>query len=284
MEELNNLPLNTKKINEKEYLPIQLSYIDNSNNILNFNLNGKFFNNINYVINNKILYIKGYRYFLMNKIFNESEKFKNKELANASLFFRDVQNFAIHEGLLHISNQCPYLKQSFVKIGASKDLKKNCCIIDDSTIQEPETNIIRESKGDSLEPHRGYKLFKSLSTLQQQDVVFKLHAMGLEISKILNKIKNNEIVNFDPITILQKIANYCKNNNYEGGINYLAMEVHDKPYSLTQEERNNLFEDYDSLKNLWYSGFITDNHGKFRIYMFCIYFLDNIEKNKVLSK
>jgi hypothetical protein len=61
------------------------------------------------------------------------------------------------------------------------------------------------------------------------------------------------------------------------------MEFHDESHTLTQEQRNNLLNDYDSLNNLWQSGFITDYRGKFRIFIICIYFLNSIEKNEVLS-
>lgn len=220
-----------------------------------------------------------------NESRNESRN-DNKNKFYLTKFFNSCQYLAIINLLALISGFFPYFKNSsgLIKIGPSKDLKKNSTFIDDSTVLDNDTNEIRISKGDELEPHRGLLLFESLNPLQQQDVIFKLHSMSCELSNILYLIKKNEYEKFDPIEILIKIANHCIENNLLSAINALSMEFHDESHILTQEERNNLFNDYDSLNNLWESGFITDYRGKFRIFIICMYFLNSIEKNKVLSK
>jgi hypothetical protein len=307
---------NTEK---KQDLPIGLLYLDKSGNEKNLNINGKLWNDIDQ--KSKDLNIYKFRGFFNKTLLHDSKTFKglsdnkkikesneikdeskdeikdtkielkdtkidNKNKFYLTNFFNSCQYLAIINLLALISGFFPYFKNSsgLIKIGPSKDLKKNSTFIDDSTVLDSDTNEIRISKGDELEPHRGLLLFESLNPLQQQDVIFKLHSMSCELSNILYLIKKNEYEKFDPIEILIKIANHCIENNLLSAINALSMEFHDESHILTQEERNNLFNDYDSLNNLWESGFITDYRGKFRIFIICMYFLNSIEKNKVLSK
>jgi len=299
---------NTEK---KQDLPIGLLYLDKSGNEKNLNINSKLWNDIDQ--KSKDLNIYKFRGFFNKTLLHDSKTFKglsdnkkikesneikdtkielkdtkidNKNKFYLTNFFNSCQYLAIINLLALISGFFPYFKNSsgLIKIGPSKDLKKNSTFIDDSTVLDSDTNEIRISKGDELEPHRGLLLFESLNPLQQQDVIFKLHSMSCELSNILYLIKKNEYDKFDPIEILIKIANHCIENNLLSAINALSMEFHDESHILTQEERNNLFNDYDSLNNLWESGFITDYRGKFRIFIICMYFLNSIEKNKVLSK
>lgn len=273
------------KPEKKTYLPIQLNYIDKIGNDKILNINGSFWNYLD-VISKKMTISKLRGFFYQT--LQTSELFKNKKLNNAFDYFRRCQVIAILQGMALISGYFPYFNNSsgLIRISPSKDSKKNGCFIDDSTVLDKETNLIRDSNGDLLEPNRGFKLYNSLNKLQQQDLIFKLDSMLRELSNILYKISSKEFEyeKFDPIEVLQKIANHCNSNKYESAINYLCMELHDTTYLLTQEERNDLFNDYTSLNNLWESDFITDNHGKFRIYILCIYYLNSIEKNKIISK
>jgi len=267
----------------KRSLSIQLTYIDKLNNDKILPINGNFWNYVD-VLSKKMNINKLRGFFYQTMII--SDKFKIKEVTNPFDYFRRCQFVAIIHGMALISGYFPYFNSSsgLIKIGPSKDLKKNCTIIDDSTVLDKDSNVIRDSNGELLEPHRGFKLYNSMNSLQQQDILFKLDSMLKELSNILFKIKKSEYEKFDPIDVLQKIAKHCNDNKYQSALNYLSMEVHDTPYLLTQDQRNNLFDDYDSLNNLWESGFITDNHGKFRIYIMCVYFLNSIEKNKMISK
>lgn len=271
------------KAQNKTFLPMEINYIDKLGDEKKFIVDGNFWHYVDIISKSiNIHKLRGYFYQTMQL----SEKFKVKDLNNAFDYFRRCQVISIIHGMALISGYFSYFRNSsgLIKIGPSKNLKKNCCIIDDSTVFDKETNIIRDSIGNNEEPNRGFKLYKNLNSLQQQDIIFKLDSMLRELSNILFNIKNKEYEKFDPIDVLQKIVIHCNKNKYESAINYLSMELHDTPYLLNQEERNCLFDDYTSLNDLWESGFITSNHGKFRIYILCIYFLNSVEKNKLISK
>ena len=262
--------------NKPKYAPIELNYSDKDNNKKSFYVNGSLWNRLEQS-SKRMNYDTLYRNFL--KLLEDYQKFKVKELDDPfSNYFKSCQFFKVLESIGLIEGKFTYFGNStgIIKIGPSKNLKKNSTIVDDSTVLDKDTQIIRDSIGNEEELHRGYLLYNSLSTLQQQDIVFNYHFTLKKLLNIFLKIKKNEIDLFDPIDILQKIVKHCILNKYESAINYLCMEVHDTPYLLTQEERNNLFNDYESLNKLWESGFITDNHGKFRIYIMSIYFLNFI--------
>lgn len=184
-----------------------------------------------------------------------------------------LQTIAILNGSLSESVE----SSGLIKIGPSKDNKKNCTIIDDSTVNDDDTNEIRDSKGTVDEPHRGYLLFKNLSNDQKNDTMSVFDNMFSVLCHLMSRIKSGHYKKFDPIERLQKIIEYCVENNLTNVINSIAWEVHDAPYTLTLKEKINLFQDTANLYKLWNDGFITDNHGKFRIFILGMYY-EELEK------
>jgi hypothetical protein len=86
-------------------------------------------------------------------------------------------------------------------------------------------------------------------------------------------------VSLDPILKVVEIVNYCKMNDNNNMIYYLASEINDNYYDLSIDEVINLFNDVDNLYRLWNSGFVSDNQGKLRILILSIYFDKFILKN-----
>lgn len=261
--------------NNKEKDCLEMNYFYISDHMWNY------LNNITKKLNTKQFF--GYFY----KTLSIYTRFKNKEMKNqieTNDYFRRCQLISILQLMGMISKSLPQFVNTIglIKIGPSKNGVKKCCIIDDSTVMDKETNEIRESNGSPEEPHRGYKLFNSLSKVDQGNTIYVLDYMLNQFNKIIDRISSGQYTAYDPIMILQRIIYYyCIPNNFLSILNCLACEIHDDPYTLTQEERNNLFKDYDELKLLWNSNFINNNHGKFRLYILCFFYIDLVCTNKI---
>ena len=86
---------------------------------------------------------------------------------------------------------------------------------------------------------------------------------------------------FDPIQILQRIIQYFVKKNMYNVILAFAWEINDEPYVLNNNELVKLFENYDDLLKLWESNFISDNYGKFRIFILCIYYIELVCNSEI---
>jgi len=219
----------------------------------------------------------------MYPLFKSKEITDKKEVAD---YFRRCQFLAILQIIAFAGNSLPQFSNTtgIIKVGPSKAGKKNSCLIDDSTVLDKETNEIRDSNGSPEEPHRGHKMFNKLTQHQKEDVISVFDYMIHHLSNILDNIKTGDYPQFNPILVLQKIVKHCKENNQNNFISYLAWEIHDEPHLLTMDEQIELFSDYDKLYELWNSDFITDNHGKFRIYILCMYYNEMASCGHIVGK
>jgi len=254
----------------------QLLILNDSGNFTkdNISISGNYWNYLNILIKNlNTLRFKGYfnkTLFLYPK-FKKSEIIKKGEISD---YFRRCQLLSILQIMAFTNNSLPFLnkKQVFIKICPSKNGKKSCVLIDDSTMTNSENNEVRDTLGTEDEPHRGYKMFDQLSNEDANNFINTFYNVYLEFLKIIVMINDGHYIPFNPILKLQDIINYCKNNNYEHVIYSLACEIHDTPHELSYDEQINLFNDTDNLYKLWNDGFITDNQGKLRILILSIYF------------
>jgi len=264
---------------------LQFIIIDSKNNgdRTHFNINDKQIQYIKTLLC-KLTTPKFIGYF--KKTMSMYPRFKVKEITNTveiNDYFRRCNFLSILQIMAMISNSLPQYGDSIglIKIGPSKNNKKNCCIIDDSTILDKDTEEIRDSLGNEEEPHRGHRFFYQLPFNQREDIILVFDYMLCELQYIFNKIVNNEYHLFDPIYMLQRIVYYCNKKKYYNIINYLAWEIHDSPHLLTMDEKFKLFIDYQSLYDLWNNNFITNNQGKLRIYIMCFYYLELLHKGNI---
>jgi hypothetical protein len=245
-------------------------------------LSGNLWNYFNSLINN-LNYVRFKGYF--NKTLYLYPRFKNSDIKRAgelSDYFRRCQLLSILQGMAFLNNSLSFLgkNQFFIKIGPSKNEKKNCVLIDDSTVLNNETNELRETLGTEDELHRGFKMFNELNYEKRNDFIYSLHVVFNEFCGIINLINNDLYVSLDPVLKMVEIVNYCKmNDNNNNMIYYLASEINDNYYDLSIDEVINLFNDVDNLYKLWNSGFVSDNQGKLRILILSIYFDKFILKN-----
>lgn len=261
-----------------KYPSIKLHYLDCKNN---FNPKKMFINGLfwNYIENLTQKLDKKMFFGYINKTISFYPIFKDGNMSDAKDFFRRCQVLAILQLIAFMNGSLSEI-QGITKICSSKNGKKNSCLIDDSTILN-EDNTLRISNGTLEEPHRGYEMFMKLSTDKKNSIINSFHIAFIQLENILKRIKNNQYMLFNPIDILQRIIRYCEHSNKTNIINTLSWEIHDKPYSLKKEELINIFHNYDNLMRLWDTDFITDNQGKFRIFIISIHFIDLIYRNQI---
>jgi hypothetical protein len=286
MSELTELKNDTKDIksNIKKFELMKLS-IFNEHNLFTKNdieINGKFWNYIEILLNNlDERKFKGY----FNKTVLTYVNFKSGNILTpieVSDYFRRCQFLSILEVMVYLPNYLPISNNTcLIKIGPSKNDKKNCTLIDDSTVIDKDTKEIRDTNGTIDEPHRGFKMFNILTSKEKLNMINIFDYVLCEFSNILKKIKDKDYILFDPINILQRIINYASKNNLVNLIYMLSCEVHDTSYLLTTEEQIKLFDDSDNLYKLWNDEFITSNHGKLRIFILSLYFINLISDNKI---
>lgn len=290
-DETNNAETNNAETNEiididieisKQFIDTKLFFIDNQNIFKDnyFSINSKYMNYME-VLSEKLDKRKFFGYF--NKTLTFYPIFKLGNFKEAPDYFRRCQLLAILEQMSYIIGSLSEFSniQNLIKIGPSKNNKKNCCLIDDSTILDETDNSIRNTLGDINEPHRGYKMFNELDYHKKNGVIDTFYMSFIQLRIILNKIKNRKYLLFDPIEMLQRIVKFCANNKLFNLINLLASEINDKSFKLKIEEKIKLFHNYDDLKKLWKEDFITYNHGKFRIFILGMYFIDLVNKNQL---
>jgi hypothetical protein len=248
-----------------------------------FTVNSKVFNYVD-TLSHKLSTVQFRGYF--TKTMSLYPKYRLKLLSNGIEvydYYRRCHLISILQLMGMISKSLPQFRGSIglMKIGNDKDGNKNYCVIDDSTVLD--NGIIRDSDGSLGEPHRGHRLFYSLPFDYGEDVIIVLDYMLGVLSNIFDNIKNNQNMNFDPILMIQRIVQYCLANDMYDLINYLAWEVHNEPHLLSQSERIDLFTSYEDLKSKWNSGYITDNQGKFRILILCIYYLQLVSNGNIVE-
>jgi hypothetical protein len=281
--DLEEIKTNTVKNNYVTIPPIDLKYFDVKNFFSNqtFQLNGKFLNYLK-VLTSKLDKRKFSGYF--NKTLDIFVEFKKDENFNdVADYFRRCQFLHILQLMAMITNSLPQFGNSdgLFKVCPSKDGEKKCCIIDDSTIMDPETKEVRSTKGTNAEPHRGCNLFNKLIVQKKIHTINTFHDNLVHFENILKKIESSEYVLFDPINVLQRIVRYLESKKMYNVITILSWEIHDSPYLLSNVEKVKLFQDYDKLKKLWETNFITDNQGKFRIFVLSFYYMDLLYRNEI---
>lgn len=250
-------------------------------NLQTFTVNDKVFNYVD-AISRKLSTNQFRGYFTMTMSLYPKYRVKllpdGKEIYD---YYRRCHFISILQLMGMVSKSLPQFKGSIglMKIGKDKTGNKNYCVIDDSTVLDGE--IIRDSDGSPEEPHRGHRLFYSLPFDYGEDIILVLDHMLELLNNIMVRIKDNQTMDFDPILMIQRIVQYCLANNMYELINYLAWEVHDEPHLLSQTESIDLFTSYMDLKSKWDSGYITDNQGKFRILILCIYYLDLVSNGTI---
>ena len=285
---LNDSLMESKKEDNKKYEKIivpdvQLFYLEYKNNFIPkiLDINGRFW----HYIENLTLRLDKRKFFgYFNKTLSMYPAFKQGNFDEAIDYFRRCQLLAILQMMSFINNSLPQFSNTpgLIKIGPSKNSKKNCCIIDDSTvIDEKNNNSIRETDGSEKEPHRGYKMFTDLSFNIRTDVITSLHNSFIQLENILRRIKSRQYMLFNPIEMIQRIVKYCEAHKMYNVINTLSWEIHDSPYNLSIIEQIELFKDYDNLLKLWNNNLITNNQGKFRIFILAIHYMDNIFRNNI---
>jgi hypothetical protein len=297
----NNLSICVKKNNTE--LPEMVIYYFENNNFFNEKkllISGKFWNYIETLVTK--LDRKRFIGFL-TKTLSMFPIFKAGDFDKAFDYFRRCQLLTILQSMALIEdNGLPQLYEilhlnalmknddksfefidatTLLKVTPSKNNKKNGCLIDDSNITNEKDNNIRNTKGTIEEPHRGYIMYNKLSNDNKNTMINSYHKMFIQFENIIRRIKNMQYLMFDPISLLQRIVRYSILNKKNYLINYLATEIHDNSYSLNNDEKIKLFDDYDNLKKLWNSDFMTNNHGKFRIIILSIHFMDLIYRNQI---
>ena len=214
-------------------------------------------------------------------------KFLKKELTekkDVKNYFKRCHLLSILQLMGMISNSLPQFGKStgLIKIGKDKNGNKNLCIIDDSTVIDKDTGEIRDSLGPKFnEEYRGYALLESLPYIYKEDILFVLDFMMIELVELLEEIDRNDYEIIDPLLVLQHIIEYCVKYDKTNIVDKLSWEIHDAPYTLTYDEKIKLFSDYDYLYDKWNSGYITDTHGKLRIYILCQYFMKLVKLEKL---
>ena len=272
--------------NKNTYVTIpsmELKYMDIKNffSIETFLLNGKFLNYLK-VLTGKLDSRKFSGYF--NKTLDMYVEFKkDQSFSDVPDYFRRCQLLHILQLMGMITNSLPQFGNSdgIFKVCPSKDGEKKCCIIDDSTILDSETKEIRSTKGTNSEPHRGHTLFEKLIVQKKISTITTFHENLVHFGNILKRIESSEYILFDPISILQRVVRYLESKKMYNVITILSWEVHDSPYLLSNVEKVKLFQDYDKLKKLWEKNFITDNQGKFRIFVLSIHYMDLLFRNEI---
>jgi hypothetical protein len=261
---------------------MELFYLECKNNFntKTLNISGKFWHYIE-TLTLKLDKRKFFGYF--NKTLMMYPSFKKGDFKEASDYFRRCQLLAILQMMSFINNTLPQFSHTpgLIKIGPSKNGKKNCCIIDDSTVIDEKDNSIRETNGSDKEPHRGYKIFNEFSNDVKTDVITSFHNSFMQLENILRRIKSKQYMLFNPIELIQRIVRYCEIKKMYNVINTLSWEIHDTPYILNNDEQINLFKDYDNLVKLWKDDLITDNQGKFRLFILSIHYMDSIFRNHI---
>ena len=214
---------------------------------------------------------KGY----INKTINTFPQFKNGDISDKGILY-DYFNRCYVLSILQYMGMINDLFPNFgLSTGLIKICGKNCCLIDDSTVIDKETEEIRDSIGNEDEPHRGYRLFTSLEKKDKDYISISLHKMLNDLKDIIEKLSTNKYVLFDPVLYLQKIVFYCNKNKMYNLIKLLAWEIHLEPYKLTIDEVIQLFYEYDVLLDKW-NTYITDK-AKIRIYILCLYAMSKID-------
>ena len=259
---------------------VKFYYLENKNN---FNPN-TFFINSKYwdYINNLSINLDKRKFIgYFNKTLSMHAEFKENKLKEVPDYFRRCQFLSILESINFIT--CNQFKNAtaLIKIGPSKNSKKNCCLIDDSTTIDEKDGTIRITNGNELEPHRGFEMFNSLSSDKKYDMINYFFSSLNYLKNILKKIKDDQYILFNPIELLQRIIRYSEKNKIFSLINFLSWEIHDSPYTFNIEQKINLFQNYDNLNNLWNTNFITENHGKLRLFILSIHFMNLIHKNQI---
>jgi hypothetical protein len=266
--------------------PSKLYIIDSNNNYeyKSFTVNNKLWNYLNSLIKNLDTYkFKGY----FKKTMSMYPKFKTKTLIDEKEindYFRRCNFLSLLQIMGMITNLLPQYNNSIglIKIGPSKDGKKNCCIIDDSSVLDKDNNEIRDTDGSNEERHRGHRLFYYELTIEQREEVIVVFDNMLQLLKsIILRINCGQYIMFDPIYTIQRIVCYAAKNNMINFIDYMSWEIHDSPYLLSYEEKLNLFKDYDTLYNMWYNNFITNNQGKLRLFILCVFYIDLINTEQI---
>jgi hypothetical protein len=245
-------------------------------------ISGNFWNYLN-ILGKNLNYIRFKGYF--NKTLYLYPKFKKSLITKKgeiSDYFRRCQLLSILQIMAFTNNSLPFLnkKQVFIKIGPSKNNKKNCVLIDDSTITNSENDEVRDTLGTEEEPHRGFKMFNELNNENSNYFIDTFYHIYIDFLKIISMINEGDHIHYeyDPILQLQELVHYCKIHNYENVIYLLACEIHDTPHELSYDDQVNLFNDLDNMYKLWNDGFITDNQGKLRIIILLIYFDKFVKK------
>jgi hypothetical protein len=215
-------------------------------------------------------------------------RYKTKEIKDneeIKEYYRRCQYISILQIMGMINDKLGEYKGSIgvIKIGPSKEGKKNCCIIDDSSILDEKTNEIRDTIGNEEEPHRGHRLIYQLRLEERNNIIKGLEEMIIPLHNILNQINRNEYMLYDPIYMLQRVVYYSGKNNKKNIINYLSWEIHDSPHLLSYEEKLNMFRDYEGLYKLWYNNYITDNQGKIRIFILCLHYINLVRSQKIIE-
>lgn len=220
---------------------------------------------------------------LFYKTINTFTDFKYKTLENPYQYFRNCQFLIILERMAFIKNSLSQYKNStgIIKICQSKNNSKNGCIIDDSTVIDKNTDEIRLTDGSNEEPHRGFTMFQKMSVDDKKKTANTFYSSFNDFKKILKKVDEKKYIMFDPIQILQRIIQYFVKKNMYNVILAFAWEIHDSPYLLNNENLIKLFENYDDLLKLWESNFISDHHGKFRIFILCIYYIELVCNSEI---
>jgi hypothetical protein len=277
MNQINNLN-QVNKMNQHK-----INIIDFHNNESYFNVHIKELNYIHTLLEN----LNTDQFFdFFKKTMSMYKRFKFKKMINhleRNNYYRRCQFLSILQSMAMIGGSLSLYNNStgIIKIGPSKNSRKNCCIIDDSTVLDKGTNQIRDSIGNDDEPNRGHRLFYQFDFKERNDIITIFDFMLGQFIDIFIKIIDNKYILFDPIYMLKRIINYCKTKKYFNVISYLSWEIHDSPYLLTLEEKLELFNNDELLYSLWNNDFITNNKGKLRIYILCCYFIELLERNDI---
>ena len=262
--------------------PHKILLLENSNHLFTLSeisLNGKLLWHYTITLCKKLDQRKFFGFF--NKTMDLYTEFRQNKLENGEKmdYFRRCLLLCILEYIVHLKNKCSFMeKKNFIKITPSKNGKKMSCLLDDSSKIDENNNIIGETDGTENNPHRGHKLFTTFGYNLKNECITSFFDCFNELKEIFQIMDSNTYQLFDPIETIMKIVDYAKAKQLVSFMNLLTSEISDVYYTLSFSEQIELFSNKETLYSLWNTDFITNNQGKYRLFVLCLYFLTKLKK------
>ena len=216
-----------------------------------------------------------------NKTMDLYTRFRENGLKNGEImdYFRRCLFLCILEYIVHLKKEYSFMENKhLIKITPSKNGKKMSCLLDDSSKIDENNQVIGETDGTENNPHRGHKLFTSFGYNVKNQCITSFFESSHELKEIFEMMNSNTYPVFDPIQTIMEMVHYAKEQHLVSFMNLLTSEISDVYYTLSFSQQIELFSDEETLYSLWNTDFITNNQGKYRLFVLCLTFLTKIKK------